>query len=250
MTGRPVFAVMIAAALSAPAAAQQAAEPPDRWAFTFEVGFNGASGNTELAVLTTALGVKRIETDAFELDWTASYRYGESEERVVARNIRSSLSFDLWPAARWSPFVFVDAERDPFLRLDIRTNAGSGVKYTFVERENSAVSLSAAVIHSYEEFGTPAGATPIDARSDARWSLRGKASHTFENGLAVENTSWFKPVFDDTGDYNIDATTKLGVKLSSSIGLNFSHTYRRDSTPPPDVETDDQVLQIGLLIEF
>jgi hypothetical protein len=38
--------------------------------------------------------------------------------------------------------------------------------------------------------------------------------------------------------------------LSSVVGLNFSHVYRRDSTPPPDVERDDHVIQAALRIEF
>jgi hypothetical protein len=40
------------------------------------------------------------------------------------------------------------------------------------------------------------------------------------------------------------------MKLSELVALSLSWTVRYDSTPPLDVRKDDQVLQIGLSLDF
>jgi putative salt-induced outer membrane protein YdiY len=228
----------------------QAEAPPDRWGIALDLGFNGAKGNNSFAILTSGLRVKRLETTAYELEWSTTFRYGESEGDVIARNLKTGLTFDLHPKDVISPFVFVDAERDAFRKLDVRTNAGAGVKYILTRSETGELSISGAALHDYENFTQPAGDSALMSRSNARWSGRGKASKQFANGLRFENTSWYKPVWDDGGDYNIDTLTKVSVKLSSRIGLNISWNYRRDSTPPPNVKPDDQTFQAGVTVEL
>lgn len=238
------------AAAHAQAPSAQEEEALDRWRVALDLGFNGAKGNNSFAILTTGLRVKRLETESFELEWSTMFRYGESEGDVIARNLKTGLTFDLHPKDLFSPFAFVDAERDAFRKLDVRTNAGAGVKYIIARSEAGELSISAAALHDYENFTQPAGDSALMSRSNARWSLRGKASREFSSGLRFENTSWYKPVWDDGGDYNIDTLTKVSVRLSSKIGLNLSWNYRRDSTPPPNVKPDDQTFQAGVTIEL
>jgi putative salt-induced outer membrane protein YdiY len=228
----------------------QQEEVPDRWGIALDLGFNGAKGNNSFAILTTGLRVKRLETASYELEWSTMFRYGESDGDVIARNIKTGLTFDLHPEDLISPFVFADAERDAFRKLDVRTNAGAGVKYILTRSETGELSISGAALHDYENFTQPAGDSALMSRSNARWSVRGKASKQFSNGLRFENTSWYKPVWDDGSDYNIDTLTKVSVRLSSRIGLNVSWNYRRDSTPPPNVKPDDQTFQAGVTIEL
>lgn len=239
-----------APAPDAEAVPEQDVPDPDRWAAQLEFGFNGAQGNTDLITLSTGFSIERIETDRFELEWEAGYRYGESEGTVVARNLQSALSFALFPAGPWSPFVYVAAERDPFKRLDIRTDGGAGAKYTLTDGDAGTASLSLALLHTYENFSpTPeAPATPI--RSDARWSMRARAARRMTEGWQVENTTFYKPVYDEFGDYDIDSVTKLNAILNSRLALTFSYAYRLDSTPPEGVGREDQILTAGLTINL
>lgn len=245
----PILAVLLAAAPMA-LAAQEPAEPPDRWDLTVELGLNTSSGNTDLTVFSTGIGVEHLQTDRYELEWNLGFRYGESEGEVVARHLKTAFGFDLYPQARWSPFVFTEAERDPFRRLDLRANSGGGIKYVLRRSERGELSLSAAALHSYENFSDGRADSIADSRSLARWSFRARASREFRPGVRLEHTSWFKPVWNEVDDYDIDATTKLTVLLSERVGFNFSHLYRRDSTPPAGVEADDTQLQAGLTLAF
>lgn len=235
--------------LLAPLGAFAQEVPPDAWKVSTELGFNAARGNSHLTLFSTSLDVSRLDTEVFELSWSLSALYGENADSVVARRYRTGLNFDWQPEARVSPFVFVDAERDKFRKLRVRTNAGGGAKYALWRAARTSGSISAAVLHDYEGFTVPlpGGAT---SRATARWSLRAKADGELENGLVLETVAFFKPVVDEFDDYDIDARTKVGLKVNERVGLMLSWAFRYDSTPPADVRRDDQVLQIGLTLDF
>lgn len=232
------------------AAEAQEEAPPDRWAAQLEFGFNGARGNTDLITLSTGFSLERVETDSFEFEWSTSYRYGENEDAVIARNLQSSLSFDLTPTGRWSPFLYVALERDPFKRLDLRTDGGAGAKYTLTRGDHGTASLSLALLHTYENFSSTDESPATATRSDARWSMRARATRRMHNGWQVENTTFYKPVYDELGDYDIDSVTKLSAILTTRLALTFSYLYRLDSTPPDGVGREDQILTAGLTIHL
>lgn len=244
--------LLLAVLPASPVQAQETAAeaPPDRWDGEFELGFSGATGNTELAVLTTGFRIKHLETERYELELSAIYRYGESEGDVVARNIKGGLSYDLHPDDAWSPFAFVDVERDAFRRIDVRTNAGAGVKRTFVDNDTASFSISAAALHDYENFRNRAELTPLSPKSNARWSFRAKGHRELARGIRFDHVTFFQPLWDEADDYNIDTVTKATVLLTERVGVTLSYTFRRDSTPPPDVEHNDQIIQAGVTIQM
>jgi putative salt-induced outer membrane protein YdiY len=245
---------LLLALAAGPARSQEAPtiadEAPDRWRVALELGYNGSTGNTRLMVLTTGFRIKHLQTELLELEWQGALRYGESEGDVVARSIRTSFTADYRPQERWSPFVFMQAERDRFRRLDARTSLGTGVKHTFTRNEQRELSLSAAVLHHHENFSEPQGAGALDSRTEARWSVRWRGFRQIGTVVRVDNTTFFKPVWNDSGDYDLDSSTALAVRLSERVGLKFSHTFRRDATPPPGVEHNDQLVQAGITVEF
>src|SRR4051812_40554446 len=80
----PTAPAPVAIAPATPAPVKK--KDPDRWAAAVDLGFNAATGNTRLMLLTTGFRLKHRETDRFKLEWGVTYRYGESRGSVVARN--------------------------------------------------------------------------------------------------------------------------------------------------------------------
>ena len=219
---------------------------PDRWAAAVDLGFNAATGNTRLLLLTTGLRIRHLETESFRLDWGVTFRYGESRGAVVARSAQTSLNFDLAPKSMWTPFVFATFEHDPFRRLDLRSNTGSGVTHSLYREEDGEVTVSAAALYSHEGFTVSTQPT----RNDARWSMQAKINRRIGPSVKIENASFYKPVWDRGGDYNMQSVTKLSSKITERLAMTLSHEYLKDSTPPEGVRREDQRVQAGLTFEF
>lgn len=221
-----------------------------RWDFEFDFGFSGALGNSEYAIFTSGVKVEHQRSDQYAFAWTGAMRYGEGDEGVIARAFKSRLSFALEPESRWSPFVYTDVERDVFRRLAVRTNVGAGIKYNLVVDQKGSVALSATLAHDYKNFADPAGVAGLPTETNGLWSLRARGSRSLGGGADIDNTTWLKAMPGAPGDYDLDSTTKLSVPLSEHIGLKITYTLRRDSTPPPDIDKNDQLLQVGVTVGF
>lgn len=247
------FALALAAALALHASAlplsAQDTERPRRWDVTVDLGLNAAKGNTDLTVLSTGLGVKHLVTEEFRLEWNGSMRYGESEGEVVARNVRSQVSFDLHPEATLSPFFYADMERDPFRRMRLRSDGGAGAKYTLWRNGSEEASLSLAGLYSRQAFFPLATGELTPVRTDARFSGRARVRRHFGDAR-VEHTSFFRPVLDELNDYTYDATTRVSTKLNQLISVAFTHIYRHNSQPPEGVGREDQTFQAGITVQF
>jgi len=237
----PPVATMTAAA----AAPQPRQEPPDRWAVALDLGFASSSGNSDLTSLTSGLRIRHLQTRLFKLEWSATFRYGESQGTVVARNLQSKLDFDVGPAAVFAPFLFASAEHDPFRKLDLRAKTGSGVKYTFYRAAEGEGSLRVAAQYSHENLTATHG-----THTDGAWSMELKGARALNETLRVENSTTWDPVFDDFGNYTLDVRSKVSSKISKRLALTLTHAYNYDTTPAPNVGRTDQRFQAGLTIDF
>lgn len=219
---------------------------PDRWGA--EVGFvlNTSGGNERLTVLTSQVDLSHLETSSYEANFGARVRYGRSEGVEVARNIRANTSIDLGPGARWSPFLFATAENDPHKKLEARLNGGSGVKHTFLQDGWNEVSLSGAVLYSYENLEIDDPLEGNGVHETARWSWRGRARRDFQEGRRFEQVVFYQPEWDEFDDYLLESRTTARWSLTESLAFTTAFLYERDSTPAPEIGPDDWSLAIGL----
>lgn len=234
-------------------AAELPAEPPeeeeeveagDRWGAEIGFALSTAGGNEDLTVLTSELGLTHLETARYELTFGGRVRYGRSEGTEVARNLRGTVNAEFWPGAPWSPFITATAEHDPFRRLDLRWNSGSGIKRTFWRQGWSEVSLSGAILYAFERVESELALPEVTHM--ARWSWRARVRHRLQEGTRVEQVVFFQPAWGRIGDYLLEAHSSGRVALSESLALTTSLLYQRDSLPPADVSPDDWSITIGL----
>lgn len=220
----------------------------DTWSAIVDLAFSGASGNDQTTLLTTGFKIAHLRTEAFELEFTGNVRYGRSEGREVARNLKSGLKMDIMPKDRWSPFISITGERDPFRKLDLRSNSGAGVKFSFWKASNGSAAISGAILHSYDNYTSGDGAH-LDSRHSARWSWRFTGRRRLGESIWVDNVTFYQPVWDHSSEYLVAIDTSVRVPMNKHIALMLSHSYERDSMPPEGVHKDDHVLKAGLTIE-
>ena len=242
------FALLLGLPTATGAAAQDAAAgtEPDLWKVLLDATYSGSAGNQDLSFFDGGTRVTRIEPEAVELELNLRGRSGSDDGERVAESYQASLRADAFPEARWSPFVFASAERDRFKALDLRTNAGGGAKYTFLRAEDTEVSLSLAVLHSRDDFRLADAPT----ETDGRLSLRFKGAHELREGVRVENVSFYQPVWDVFDDYIAQSENILAVQVFSALAVTASYVYQRDSTPPPDIESDDHHVKVGIQLQL
>lgn len=231
--------------VAAPAAAQTPEEAPERWSAEVGLALQASGGNESLTAFTTTLGISHLRTDVFELSAGTRFRYGESEGQKVAQNLRGDIMFDLWPQAAWSPFLFATAEQDPIKKLDARLNGGIGAKRTFWQRDWSEVSLSGAVLYSYENLEV-ADSLGDGITQTARWSWRVRGRQELGEGNRLEQVIFFQPAWDRLHDYQLESVTRIRLALNETMTLTTDVLYQRDNTPAPDVGPDDYSVSVGL----
>ena len=239
-------AVVALFAAAVPLCAQDAEEEPDLWRLLVDATYSGSAGNQTLSFFDGGVRVTRLEPQAVELELNARGRTGTDDGVRVAESYTMSLKADAMPEARVSPFVFGSAERDRFKLLDLRTNAGGGVKYTFLRAEDTEVSLSLAALHNREDFRI----ADAPVQTDGRLSLRFKGAHELRDGVRVESVSFYQPVWDVFDDYQMQSENIIAVQVFSLLAVTASYVYQRDSTPPPDVEPNDHHVKLGIQLQL
>jgi hypothetical protein len=249
-----LLALLLPALALAPSTAAQEtveeAEQPQRWGGSVELNVTDQAGNQEMRVLIGGIDLRHLQREDFRLDLSYETRYGRSEGEVIARNHYGSIAFDLTPEETVSPFLFADAERDPFKRLAARLSGGAGAKYTAWSRERGEGSISLGLLYSREDFTPTAEGERTPSRSVARWSLRVRGDEQLRPGANVRHTSFFQPVWGEMADYLLRSETSLRIRLMERLALNVGLQMNRNSTPPEGVRPDDRVLKTGLVVDF
>lgn len=219
------------------------------WRTELELGFNGASGNSSFVVLRTGFSLTHLRTEIAEFELSGLYRYGKSEELVVARDWRTSIKVDLLPQDVWSPFLFATASADAVRRLDLRSEGGAGAKYTFWRGEPGSASVSLATLYSYENFSQEPALPPLPAQHSVRWSLRTRGE-TNIGRAGIRQTVFYQPLWDQSSDFLLEATTSLATQLVGDLTLAVEHEFFHDALPPPDVQRSDHKVSVVFRYAF
>jgi len=230
--------LLTALALLPPALAAQ--EEVDAWRTQLELGMNAASGNASFAVLRTGGSVNYLLTDVAEFELSTLFRYGRSDTTVISNDLVGTAKFDWHPQASFSPFLFISARRDPIRKIDAKFDGGVGAKWTFLRRDKTKMSLSAAGVLDYENYHLDPGSTDIQSASVFRISTRLKFDHELGSGAKFNHVTFWQPQAANFGDYNIAMTTSVSTKLLSNLALALEHEYLHDEVPPTGVKQNDQ----------
>jgi putative salt-induced outer membrane protein YdiY len=233
-------------------AAARASAPASPWKVSAEMSYNDQTGNRVLRLLTGGLKVAHRDRTRYELDGRVESRYGKSNGEVVARNHYASLALDLRPEDVWSPFVFFNGERDEFKRLNLRFSGGAGAQYRIYDNRESksTASVSLALLYSFEDL-IPTEAQPFAPnRSLARWSLRVKGNQALGQGISLQHSSFYQPVWDEVADYLLRSESGAKVLLTKRLALSVGYQLSRNNRPPDGVQPDDRLLKTGFIIDF
>ena len=152
---------------------------------------------------------------------------GDEPRQVTKRLWLGSFTADYRPFAPTSPFVFASIESSLEKRIEVRYSGGIGAKQTFVRTERTESSLSVALLG---ERTVPRDTTvTLPTRTLARWSLRARARHAFDDRLRFSHVTFWQPSTGRVSNFLVRSTTELEYRLNRLVGLTLSFQDSYDS---------------------
>lgn len=217
------------------------------WSGFFKVGGFYQKGNTNKIYAVSSGEIKRadgiLESIAF-----VSLGYGESDGIKDDNELSSSLTFDLFYNNILSPFVLQLTGFSFSREINLRSQSGGGLKYTYVDIPEFKSSISAAGIYDYTDLKEKPGNN--DSRT-WRLSSRFKFKSTLFGGrINISHVTFYQPSFKNISNAIWWSETGIETPLTDFLNINATYNITHEDVVPAGVKKTDQKIIFGLGIEF
>jgi len=207
--------------------------------------------------LAAAIAIAQGNTEYFEFDLSAAAQYWQDRHRVrgLASSARRTASdvevaeatlvhlrynYRLTPVMH--SLVFVQAQRNPFQRIDGRYLLGLGVRLDVVQAYSWDASLGAAYMREQENLTDDDSGAIGRNRGNFFATVLGKLT----DQVRVDAYAFYQPVLNDFSDTRISAGSNLDVTLVGQLALVVGFRLAYNSQPAAGVEKGDMWLRTGL----
>lgn len=229
------------------------------WTGSLEARFSQTGGNTDVLGFGGG-GTIQLLSERQRIRLIAKANRSENDGRRIAdaamSHLRHNYRFTPWLAS----LAFVQIQRNPFQRLNSRLLVGAGARFDLVQREDW--SLFGGIAHMYEREQIEAdgsngsggsgdgvaGGTVTDV--DHRASVFLSWSGDLREGLGVDLSGFYQPLWSEFGDARATGSGELVVALVGALSLGLEGSVTRDSEPPEGVEETDWSYLTKLVVEF
>lgn len=245
---RPMISIVsllagVSAAFAQDAAAPATPPPPppqpdsfwEGWTGGFELGLNGASGNSENFNFRAGVGAERktdLMVTKFGATYTRATREGDVTSNRFEANGRNDWIFE--KGSPWRAFAQATYEYDDFQDWDHRLSAGVGIGYAFVDTDTTLL-VGRVGVGAFREFGGR------DNRIHPEGILGVDFSHKFDDRQKVFFIADYYPDLIEWPDYRLVA--KAGyeylVDPKNKMTLKLGVEDRYDASPGPGRSRND-----------
>lgn len=218
-----------------------------------EVGWSGQ--------VAAAIAIAQGNTEYFELDLSAAVQYAGDRHRVRAladADRRTASGVDIAEATlihlrhnyRLTPVVhsllFIQAQSNPFQRIDSRFLLGLGARFDVVRAETWEASLGASYMRESEDLtDDDSGATRRN-----RGSFFASVFGRLTKQVLLDAYAFYQPVITDWSNARASVGSNLDVALVGRLALVVGFRFAYNSEPAAGVEKDDMWLRTGLRFNF
>jgi hypothetical protein len=186
-------------------------------------------GATSQQLLAGATALSHADS-AFQATVAARFRYGVTGDTlghhtVTARAWFTSLTLDVRPFDRFSPFVLGSAESSLEQGVRRRLNGGAGLKWTPTRGERQEASLSLALLGERTQPITDS----LPTTSRVRWSARVKGFRRIGDRLKVTHVTYYQPLVENFGNFVLTTKTDLAYHVMRHLELLLTLNDEYDS---------------------
>jgi len=216
---------------------------------SISLSINNTSGNTEKKAVSTSGRVnwRREQSLTFLI---ASLSYGESNDVRDTNKAFGHLRHVFERSERLAYEGFVQAERNEFTRLSLRTLAGAGVRVTLHGNDSGQTHLGLGAFRSSETLDEDPVLT--DGGTERLWraNIYLAINYAINKQLRIGSTTYYQPDTGDSGDYRLLEQAALKLAVNDQLALKLSLDIARDSRPPQTIKKTDSSFTTGLEYSF
>ncbi|MCL7972059.1 MAG: DUF481 domain-containing protein, partial [marine benthic group bacterium] len=211
--------------------------------------------------IAAAIAIAQGNTEYFEFDLSAAAQFQADRHRVrglgdFTRRTASGVEISeatllhLRHNYRLTDVVhslaFLQAQRNPFQRIDSRFLLGLGARFDLVRGETFGTSVGASYMRERETLTDDDSGAATRDRGNFFASLLGRPT----DQLRVDAHAFYQPVLTDWSDARLSAGSNLDVLLVGELTLVIGFRLAYNSQPAPGVEETDFWLRTGLRFRF
>ena len=212
-------------------------------AFTGDLGYVSASGNTNITTLTA--GEKIVRTDGrWMFTQFAAYVTGETNDKQTANQLRATGRADYAFQPRLSVFAGLSYERNTFAGFNSRTDEIAGLAWLAILAPWDTARVDLGGVLTQE--------SDVDSTSQHYPSARAAIhyKHQFTKLAYFSEFAEYIPNLSTSGSYRFNTESSLVAPLSAHIGIKLGFAIRFDSRPQPTFGTTDRLLTTGVQISY
>lgn len=210
---------------------------------------NSTSGNSDTMAASTSGRLQWRQEHALTF-LIASLAYGKSNQVRNTNKAFGHLRHVIEHGERLAYEGFIQAERNEFTRLTLRTLAGAGARLTLYENENGRVHLGVGAFRSAETLDESPGLTDSGTERLWRANIYLALHYALNKQLRIASTSYYQPATGDHGDYRLLEQASLKLAISDQLALKLSLDIAHDSLPPQTIKKTDTSYMTGLEYYF
>jgi len=214
------------------------------WSGSVEGSYGASGGNTRES---TFAGSGRVQWRGGDhtVRLIAGARRTTSRGEETAKSVLGHLRHNYRLGGRWATLAFVQAQQNPFQRLDSRSLAGVGARYDLVDTGAVLWSTGAAQMWESERIQDEPGRQDVQ-RLSAFTSLEA----ALREGLKLDVLVFYQPRWRDFGDWRLFGQVQLEIELTGVLSLFTGYQIEHDARPPLGVEKTDWDTKTGFKASF
>jgi putative salt-induced outer membrane protein YdiY len=216
-------------------------EPPVKLNGRINVGFNKASGNTDLKN-THIDGELLARTVSHRVTLGGAYNRASEDNRKTEDNAMGHLKHDYFLTRAFYWYLSGLAERDRFKDLSLRATIGPGLGYQFFEGELMNLSIEAGPSYVYTNYDGEGK----DESLSGRWAVKFDRFF-FEKLFQYYFSSEGYVSASDSSDVFMFTRTGLRFPIRGGLSFNAGFEWDWDNMPAEDADKSDYryILSIG-----
>ena len=222
-------------------------KPQTHWSGFLKLSGLYLKGNTDKIFAVSSAELKRSD-GILESIAMATLDYGETDGLKDENDLYSALTFDLFYDRMFSPFILQLTEFGYSREIDLRSQSGGGLKYTFVNIPEFKASISAAGIYDYTNLKDKPG------NNDSRtWRLSARLkfhSVLFGGRIEISHTTFYQPSFKKLSNAIWRSESELSMPLTWFLKVTAAYLYKHEDVVPVGVKKSDHKLTFGLAVVF